>query len=349
MMDLSLLDNDDLRGDPAPLLQLARQLESEGATELLASALDRAYGWTPADPSLVAWRARVLDTLAVEVQGIRFRYVPAGPFMMGSEQGDPDERPARVMRTEAFWLSETPVSWADYCRAMGWLSPPAGHPQSLTEISKDEQWDIAMGRKVRLQYCEDETLTAYDWHCHDPSLHGHFSAPPRARPERPYTYSDKPMVAVSWKQALAFGKRLSQSDARDIEITLPGEAEWEKGARGGLIGCLYPWGDEPPTSERCDFRRFESLSIRPMSQFAPNGYGLRAVSGTVWEWTADGYDALAYAGGAPHPDELLEKVVRGGSWADCAEAVTVSFRASRRPEISFTPNIGFRLCRRRKS
>lgn len=105
----------------------------------------------------------------------------------------------------------------------------------------------------------------------------------------------------------------------------------------------------------------------------PNGYGLYGMSGGVWEWTFDRYDACYYtksprrnpsgptvsAGsriaallGAGEP---VQRVLRGGSWADAAGAVTVSFRMSRAASswrgkqffTHFYPNIGFRLVRRR--
>ena len=46
-------------------------------------------------------------------------------------------------------------------------------------------------------------------------------------------------------------------------------------------------------------------------------------------------------------------MIRGGSWTDCADVVTVSFRASREGNSwrdqqwgrHLTANIGFRLCR----
>jgi formylglycine-generating enzyme required for sulfatase activity len=93
-----------------------------------------------------------------------------------------------------------------------------------------------------------------------------------------------------------------------------------------------------------------------MTSFAPNGYGLYAVNGCVWEWTSDWYDR-GYYGDAPDndptgPAEGREKVLRGGSWADCAEALTVTFRMSRASASwrdgtwgqARAPNIGFRLC-----
>ena len=161
------------------------------------------------------------------------------------------------------------------------------------------------------------------------------------------------MVSVSWIEAEELCAKMS---SRKVRFRLPTEAEWEKGARGGLIGCSYPWGNEPPSEDRCDFNRFDQFSILPMRRFAANGYGLYAMAGCVWEWTSDWYDGKYYSQSvALNPQGPLkgkEKVLRGGSWADCREALTVSFRMSRAAAHwregwghHFSPNIGFRVCR----
>ena len=94
-----------------------------------------------------------------------------------------------------------------------------------------------------------------------------------------------------------------------------------------------------------------------MRTFPPNGYGLYAMSGGVWEWTADWYDASYYsmspANDPTGPSEGRARVLRGGSWADCADAVSVSFRMARESRSwrdgtwgrHLAPNLGFRLCR----
>ena len=167
---------------------------------------------------------------------------------------------------------------------------------------------------------------------------------PRVNPARPFAYDRKPMVAVSWEDAVALGRRISTAA---VTYRLPTEAEWEKCARGGLAGCRWSWGDAPPDPSRCDFGHFGEFVIRDPRTLPPNGYGLHGMCGTVWEWTSDPYDALAYRGNAPAMPGKIERVLRGGSWADCARACTVSFRMSA-PEDrdgAATPNIGFRLCR----
>jgi formylglycine-generating enzyme required for sulfatase activity len=150
---------------------------------------------------------------------------------------------------------------------------------------------------------------------------------------------------------MALGARLSTAEAR---YSLPTEAQWEKAARGGLIGARHAWGNEAPTHERCDFDRFQEFSIRPTFSLPPNGYGLFGMNGGVWEWTRDWYDREYYRASPDKdpegPAEGKEKVLRGGSWADCKDVITVSYRMSRacgegREARPLTPNIGFRLCR----
>jgi formylglycine-generating enzyme len=51
---------------------------------------------------------------------------PAGTFVMGSEHGEPDERPVHHVSLGDFWLVETAISWARFCDLSGWQPPPAG-------------------------------------------------------------------------------------------------------------------------------------------------------------------------------------------------------------------------------
>jgi formylglycine-generating enzyme required for sulfatase activity len=362
-----------LRSEPAgtghvpSLLNLARELRDRGNLPTAATAYDRAHALDPENTEIAAERAKLLDSLAVVEHGIRFCFIPAGTFLMGDDFGDPDERPVHQVELNDFWLSETPLSWSTYCDLMGWSPPPGGFPAGAQRASpSDPLWFLHEANKIRLQYCEDATRHAVDWHAHaaphdwtrgDGEIVGSrtlFGTPPREDPRRPWRYDRKPMVSIAWEEAEELCSRLASGT---ITYRLPTEAEWEKAARGGRAGARYPWGNAPPTVDSCDFNRFAELSILPMRRFPPNGYGLFSMSGSVWEWTRDFYDATYYAESPRRNPEGSsqgsEHVLRGGSWTDCEEAVTVSFRLSRRSVPwhdanwgpHFTPNIGFRICR----
>lgn len=350
------------QGDAAAIATVAKDIRARGDREVAATAYDRAYALRPGDHAVAAERAELLDELAVREHGLVFRYVPAGCYMMGSADGDPDERPVHPVRLDPFWLTDVPVSWSAYCALMDWEPPPAGHPREYPDGPRKgrqgpgAEFYLREASKIRLQYCEDATTRALDWHAHDPGgeIGALFGNPPREDPRRPQRYDRKPMIAVAWQEAERLAERISGGGVR---YRLPTEAEWEAGARGGLLGKRYPWGDEPPTPKLCDFDRFNEFSVSPMRRAAPNGYGLYGMSGGVWEWTADWYDALYYQDSPrENPDGPLQgtqRVLRGGSWTDCAEVVTVSFRFSREATPwwdaewgkHLAPNIGFRLCR----
>lgn len=388
---------DGRRGEAAEFVVAADRWLEAGELELAASALDRAFGLAPDDLAIARQRSDLLERFTVHEQGLVFRYVPAGTFLMGSTSGDPDERPVHPVALDAFWIGDRPITWAEFSELMGWSAPPNSHPpEHETKAAAGERMDrfhLWEANKIRRSYCWGEaprTFTRAWWQDDDDDDENPerddddaamWAAGDDPAVRRSPGFDAKPMVAVGWADAEALAERLTTTSVR---YALPSEAQWEKAARGGLIGARYSWGDEAPTLDRCDFGHFGRFLLAPPRSLPPNGYGLHGVCGGVWEWTATLYDALAYAeraAGRLAPDtlqarpdarlvalndyrsrqgadaRLLEaphlRVLRGGSWADAAAAVTVSIRMAREGwgwtsghwSGSDTPNVGFRLIR----
>jgi formylglycine-generating enzyme required for sulfatase activity len=110
----------------------------------------------------------------------------------------------------------------------------------------------------------------------------------------PAELHDHPIVYVSWHDAVAYAEWAGER--------LPTEEEWEKAARG-TDGRKYPWGDEEPTPDLCNFGKNEG-GTTPVGNYSPQGdspCGCADMAGNVWEWAGGDYDDK-------------NKVLRGGSW-----------------------------------
>jgi formylglycine-generating enzyme required for sulfatase activity len=165
-----------------------------------------------------------------------------------------------------------------------------------------------------------------------------------------------PVVGVSWYEANAYARWLSQTTGRIYR--LPTETEWEKAARGGvhmpdgrgglienvLPAREWPWGDEAPDERRANFGSTVGHTSPVGSyQAGASPYGVLDMAGNVWEWCASRW-AHPYA----FPEDTdaegdEDRVVRGGSWFNTAAQARCAYRLRLMANLRFDHDVGFRL------
>ena len=157
---------------------------------------------------------------------------------------------------------------------------------------------------------------------------------------------DHPVNGVDWFDARTYCQWLGKR--------LPTEAELEYVLRAKRINAVYPWGDEPvPPDGYANLVGEETLEAgtgwehipgyqdpfvgsAPVGSFAEDPFGLRDVTGNVWEWTEDWFDEAGYPDGQDvDPAGVAEgerKVLRGGGYHCVREELRCSERHNKRPD-----------------
>jgi formylglycine-generating enzyme required for sulfatase activity len=250
--------------------------------------------------------------------------IPAGDFLMGSDDGEPDERPAHRVHVDGFTIGVQPVTNAEYARfvaATGHRAPGIYELPLVVTANDGDREDVFRA-----------SSQPYAWPHADP---------PRER-------LDHPVTLVRWDDASAYCRWLSEESGQTFR--LPTEAEWEKAARGGKRGQQYPWGD------RFDHTRLNFLEdpaarpgrgTSPCRTYPPNDYGLFDAAGNVWEWVHDWYAPDAYVHGRPRnpsgPHNGRLRVVRGGAWLVADVRLLRCSHRHKVPPDTYSYAIGFRV------
>ena len=139
----------------------------------------------------------------------------------------------------------------------------------------------------------------------------------RPMPEVPWfgQKEESPIVNVSWDDAIAYCQWLGEKTNKHYR--LPTEAEWEFAARGGLKSKGYKFSGGA-TPDSVGWYSSKSNGPMPVAQKLPNELGLHDMTGNVWEWCSDFYDAGYYGERVKEnpvgPATGMFYTLRGGAW-----------------------------------
>ena len=296
--------------------------------------------------------------------GMPFVLVPAGEFMMGSDESPEslaktwpsyerkrftdldDEAPVhRVRITKPFYLGQTEVTVGQFRR---FLEASGYVPESVADGTGAYGYNPAYdpATTARGDAFEGRNPT-YSWR----------------NPGFPQG-DDHPVVNVTWNDAVAMAGWLSRSEGHVYR--LPTEAEWEYAARAGTR-TRYASGDDPESLLKVanvfdadaapNWKKWEGQALAghdghaftaPVGSYAPNAFGLYDMHGKAWEWTADWHDDHYYANSpvddpkGPATGDV--RVRRGGSWHTWSFYARSSFRNWNTPTTRYTL-VGMRLVR----
>jgi len=272
--------------------------------------------------------------------------IPAGSFVMGSPPTEAgrykNEGPQQRLTIGAFAMGETEVTrgqFADFVRATDRKMLEGCFTQG------DGADDIS------------DWVVSASWR----------------NPDFPQTDSH-PVVCVTWQDARDYAAWLSGRTGQ--RYRLPSEAEWEYAARAGTTTPFF-WGESGDRDcthmnggDRSLERAFPAWSnaiqasrqkgeagarlvecddgspfTAPVGRYEPNSWGLRDMTGNVWEWVEDcRADALPTDGHAQITSPCKEHRTRGGSWDDYPDDLRSAVRKRLAPDQRRN-DVGFRLVR----
>jgi formylglycine-generating enzyme required for sulfatase activity len=281
----------------------------------------------------------------------QFMLIPGGDFVMGDQSPDEEgwsyELPVHTVNVSAFYMQNTEVTKAQWDEVRAWglengyTDLPAGGGKAANHPVQSITW-YEMVKWCNAKSEMEGRGAVYTW------LSG---TPPNMKS---HTYRTGERSSLLWSTS-ASGYRL------------PTEAEWEKAARGGLVGERFPWG-ETINHDKANFKNdggepyadgstghhpaydddpFPYTS--PVGSFAPNAYGLYDMSGNVQEQCWDLYEGDYYGtNDALGPDPTgpgytgnTDRVFRGGNFDSPAFQCRVAYRGGAVPNGT-SPRVGFR-------
>jgi formylglycine-generating enzyme required for sulfatase activity len=175
-----------------------------------------------------------------------------------------------------------------------------------------------------------------------------------------YSGDDLPVGRVSWDDAMAFCKKLSElpeEKQKKRGYTLPTEAQWEYACRGGPLSTEDPFHyGKLLSSTQANFDgnypyggaakgEYKARTVK-VGSYKPNALGLYDMHGNVGEWCLDWYGGDYYKNSPSKdptgPKDGTGRVLRGGSLCNDGTYCRAAFRSWFEPGTRYN-SIGFRV------
>jgi len=283
--------------------------------------------------------------------------IPAGMFRMGTSAEEKkileeqkvtswgDEEPSHKVYASEYSIGKYPVTNLEYAA----FYDAKGYEDK--NYWSEDGWKWRMGAyDLDLSWIDDEKARQNykDWLARRPI---ELRDKPFFWEDLQWNASNLPVVGVTWFEAEAYCKWLSQQAKKNYQ--LPTEAQWEKAARG-IQNHIWSWGNawDGTLSNNGDEETSENLNRTSPVGMYPNGasdYGALDMLGNVWEWCADWYDTEIYTQRAnEHIKDPLGpaagslRVLRGGAWYNDRNYVRCASRFRNFP-VNFDYFVGFRI------
>jgi formylglycine-generating enzyme required for sulfatase activity len=206
------------------------------------------------------------------------------------------ETPQHSARVDDFFLMTTEVTneqYAAFVQATGarppWMWGEAATNEARQTFLEEQALRIQAARDEGKPAPERKKFDAATWW--KKNWEGKQWQVPAGKESQPVTWID-------YQDARAY--------ARWAGLRLMTEFEYQRACRGNSAR-LYPWGDDPPETDRCaslDSRINEPLAAGALPKGATSE-GIRHLAGNVWEWTASPFTAY------PKYQDLKIEIGRG--------------------------------------
>jgi formylglycine-generating enzyme required for sulfatase activity len=241
-------------------------------------------------------------------------FVEGGRFIMGINTGDADEMPTHEVELSSFYIGMYEVTvgqFAAFIDATGYLTDAdkggGGYVSKSLEKRDDVNWRCDEDGKLR-------KLSQYDY----------------------------PVFNISWNDAWAYCKWLSEQTGKGYR--LPTESEWEYAARGGGMGKTFQFSGSDDLDAISWNNGNSGFKAHPVGLKKPNELGVYDMTGNVSEWCSDWYGKYtpSFQRNPCGPSLGQHRVLRGGHFAYNALGSRVMGRSKSLPD-SRNMMIGFRL------